>query len=718
MTAAAHAFTLTGRNPVKEKARNPNLNRDRAKDEAKARIEEYLRGKGLPLTRPFRCLNPQHTDTHASMSFDRDRQRVKCFACGATYDLFDLVGLDYGLQEFPAKLAKACELYNIPLDEAGGQREPAPKTQPAKEPKPAADPAQPPADYMDYLRECYERLTDPACVEYLNRRGISLQTAQAEVMGYDPAYYFSGYGERPAIIIGTSAFSYVARNTDPNAPENARYRKKGQTALFGGASLPFAKVPLFVTEGEIDAISIREAGGEAVALGSAANTGLLIETVKNNKPAQPLILALDNDKAGKEATEKLKAALEQQQIVFTAPADLYGKRKDANEALTAEKEEFAARLKAAEAEAAEAWEAAAAAERTREERAQREKQEQQEAEKAEYMKNSAAAHIAEFENGIKESANTPAIKTGFYSLDAITDGGLYEGLYIIGAMSSLGKTTFALQLMDNIAQAGKDCLIFSLEMARSELMAKSISRETYLLAGEDKRNAKTTRGIIAGARYAAYSEKEKQLIRDATAAYKKYADHIFISEGVGDIGAAQIRETVEKHIAATGSKPVVLIDYLQILAPVDPHYSDKQNTDKAVLELKRLSRDYKIPVIGISSFNRDSYKEGATGRVSLTDFKESGAIEYSADVLIGLEFAAAAKDGKTNNYEERAEKKKIPRKIRLVILKNRNGQAWAETEFEYNPLFNYFTDGKDENGFEPLPEQAALPFNFDKARKI
>ena len=91
----------------------------------------------------------------------------------------------------------------------------------------------------------------------------------------------------------------------------------------------------------------------------------------------------------------------------------------------------------------------------------------------------------------------------------------------------------------------------------------------------------------------------------------------------------------------------MLIDYLQIVAPADMRATDKQNTDKAVLELKRISRDFKIPVIGISSFNRDSYKAGGgvnQGKVSMTDYKESGAVEYSADVLIGLEFAGAGSD--------------------------------------------------------------------------
>jgi replicative DNA helicase len=60
----------------------------------------------------------------------------------------------------------------------------------------------------------------------------------------------------------------------------------------------------------------------------------------------------------------------------------------------------------------------------------------------------------------------------------LLDDGLYEGLYIVGAMSSLGKTTFVTQIGDQIANNGTDVLIFSLEMSRYELMAKSISRLT------------------------------------------------------------------------------------------------------------------------------------------------------------------------------------------------------------------------------------------------
>ena len=192
------------------------------------------------------------------------------------------------------------------------------------------------------------------------------------------------------------------------------------------------------------------------------------------------------------------------------------------------------------------------------------------------------------------------------------------------------------------------------------------------------------------------------MINKSVKAYKKYAKHIYIHEGIGDIGIKRIRKVVQKHITFTGNKPIVLIDYLQILAPYEIRSTDKQNTDKAVLELKRLSRDFKIPVISISSFNRDSYKEssGTKGRATQAAFKESGAIEYSADVLIGLEFAGAGVDG----YSEQNEKITDPRRIKLVVLKNRNGKAWATANFKYHTLFNCFEEyNSDFNTSEEYP---------------
>ena len=307
--------------------------------------------------------------------------------------------------------------------------------------------------------------------------------------------------------------------------------------------------------------------------------------------------------------------------------------------------------------------------------------------KEKYLETSTDNYIQDFLDGIADSVNTPCISTGFPMLDEVLDGGLYEGLYIVGAISSLGKTTLVTQIADQVASKGHDVLIFSLEMARSELMAKSISRHTImevLQTGGDTKNAKTVRGITAGVRYANYNDTEKELIKNAVTAYGDYAKHIYITEGVGDLGARQIRETVEKHVQYTGNTPLVIIDYLQILAPYNERATDKQNTDKAVMELKRISREFKTPVIGISSFNRDNYNNA----VSMQAFKESGAIEYSSDILIGLQLKGAG----DKDFDPTEAKKKNPREIELVILKNRNGQTGTKIPLEFYPLFNYFTE--------------------------
>lgn len=647
------------------------MDREQARNIVKGYLGDYLNSKGINTRKPFNCLNPEHPDRHPSMSYDSKRQRCKCFSCGASYDIFDLIRIDYGLSEDIDVFNKAYELYGLTIDsQQPAEQKPAPKKE-----APKAE------DYMDYYKKAQAARKDPAAQDYLRQRGISEEVAAKYWLGYDAAYNTFDVDENGqnsfstwrALIIPTGKGSYIARNMDtPKEPaKKNRYRKKGASLLFNSKALYTAEKPVFIVEGELDALSIIEAGGQAVGLGSTSNYKQLADLIAKQKPVQPLILALDADEEGRKAEEQLADELTRLQASFYR-YNLYGAAKDANEALLIDREGFIAEVAAAERAQEVELEAIA------------------EAAKEKYLQTSAAAHMQDFLDGITASANTPVISTGFFNLDSILDGGLYEGLYILGAISSLGKTTLALQLADNLAKAGQDVLIFSLEMARSELIAKSISRLTYLLA-DNKADAKTTRGITAGARYAGYSKTEKALINKAIGSYKEYAQHIYIHEGIGDIGVEKVKEVVQQHISITGSKPVVILDYIQILAPYDMRSTDKQNTDKAVLELKRLSRDCKVTVLGISSFNRDSYKAGGginQGKVSMTDYKESGALEYSADVLMGLEFASAG----TKEYNEREEKRKDPRQIRLVVLKNRNGKAWESCSFNYFPLFNYYSE--------------------------
>ena len=131
--------------------------------------------------------------------------------------------------------------------------------------------------------------------------------------------------------------------------------------------------------------------------------------------------------------------------------------------------------------------------------------------------------------------------------------------------------------------------------------------------------------------------------------------------------------------------------------------TDKQVTDKNITELKRISRDFNCVILGISSFNRESYKE----EVSMASFKESGAIEYGSDVLIGMQYKGIEREvnfgkmesdkdynaRKANFYKELEEKRAngefIP--LQLKILKNRNGKT-SKVDFYFKPPYNYFTD--------------------------
>ena len=401
--------------------------------------------------------------------------------------------------------------------------------------------------------------------------------------------------------------------------------KEGKTHIFNIAALKTAQKPIIVVEGELDAISIIQSGGDAVALGSVAMTDRFILEVEKSQPKQPLIIAFDNDESGRKAIEKIKAkkielAERAIKIYFPDVKTLFKGCKDANELL--QKNEFELMAVVDECNNYEEYERQAAL--------------------LQLQKDSVTNAKTIFDESIEQSKTGSFIPTGFNNLDSLLEGGLYSGLYIVGAISSLGKTTLCLQIGDQIAKTGNDVLIFSLEMSKLELMAKSISRITSILDIEQSKsntNAKTTRGILTGSRYQRYNAMELELIKKAKDIYfSEYAKHLYIYEGMGNIGVEQVKNRVESFKRITGKAPTVIIDYLQILAPAPENkfMTDKQNTDFNVMQLKRISRDYNTAVIGISSFNRENY----TAPVNMASFKESGAIEYSSDVLIGLQYKA------------------------------------------------------------------------------
>lgn len=322
--------------------------------------------------------------------------------------------------------------------------------------------------------------------------------------------------------------------------------------------------------------------------------------------------------------------------------------------------------------------------------------------KDDYLAQSAGATLGDFFKDLENQ--TPPTPTGFKELDKALEGGLYEGLYILGAISSMGKTTYILQIADQVAAAGRDVLFYSLEMAKSELISKSLSRLTLQISKSAKA-AKNDRAITSPEKIAAYTDADKKLLQDAGSAYKQIGAHLWLNEGVGDINTDKIRQGVERHIALTGNRPVVIIDYFQILPSIDPRLSDKQAADRNIFNIKRLSRDFKIPIIVISSLNRGSYDKA----VNMSAYKESGGIEYTADVLLGLQ-ASGAEDADAGASEQC--RGKAIRDVEIKILKNRHGRITAKGEaiqYKYYAMFNLMqeTDGGE---FIPIYDASETPF--------
>jgi replicative DNA helicase len=667
---------------------------DSDKQSAKTRLGEFLESRGIDINKPFRCLNPEHEDKKPSMSFDSKRNRVKCFSCGANYDIFSLIGIEYrvcgyemfkktyeilgisGLSEnsrlksrIKPENRKTSSFIGLSENKSTRYSEP-PENQKTSSFIGFSENTSTKYGEKSEIPHYSSEMSSEACF-YLAKRGISLKTAEKFNLGFVREWKHPktalnpNIPHSPRIIVPTSKNSYLARDIRENLTDIQRKYSKikvGKVSVFNSDTLLTSVKPVFVVEGEFDALSICETGAAAVALGSTAYVGKFLSFIGENRPKCTLIIALDSDNAGKTASVKLMSGLAEIGVCCIS-ANINGNYKDANEFLVADRQSFEEIIRKTEIIAADSAVP----------------------ECFDEIK-SVKHEIADFFNAVLSDIGTPAFSTGFDVLDKTLDGGFYEGLYIIGAVSSLGKTSFMLQIADQSAALGQDVLIFSLEMAKTELMAKSISRQTFIrtFAGGECAFAKTSRDITVKKRYDSFNDKETSLIFNAIEDYYSFAGNVFIFEGVGNIGTSEIRDVVEKIIKQRRKPPVIFIDYLQILAPFSVRMSDKQNTDKSVLELKRLSRDLKVPVIAVSSFNRESYD----GKVSMRSFKESGAIEYSSDVLIGLQLKGVGSDG----FDVDNNKKKEPRNVELVVLKNRNGETGGRIFFDYYARFNYFRE--------------------------
>lgn len=612
------------------------------------------------------CKNGTGDDGDGLQPIPRDKggdgYRLHCFKCGWTGDVIDAYQLANGC-DFNTALNELCERFGIEIDGTRADLRPAKAqtrlTTQSDEKRPENVPTT--RDFGQYIADCARNLTDPRATAYLQARGLSIETATAYGLGFDAQADPAGTGHKcPRLIIPFSRHSYTARSIDPTTPP--KYKAMNPT---GSKVEPFNMAalydddprPVFVTEAAIDALSIIEVGGVAIGTNSAGNWRLVAEAAKRKRPRKVLIMAFDDDEAGHRAAKDLKSALDALNVSCTSCTP-YNGAKDANEALTSNRAAFAQAIAEAQRQATKPDNV------------------------ADFMLN----HMADEMDALRAQKGR---KTGFSNLDNEA-GSVYNGLYIVGGISSLGKTTFVAQLCDQMAAQGQHVLFFSLEQSRLEIVSKSIARRT---ATTDFRSAVTSLQVRMGD----FTPAMVEAIRGYT---NDIADRVSVIEGNFNCTVGYIREYTARYIEQNGVRPVVIIDYLQVMQPdIDPD-TGRKITDKrlaidySLTELKRMSRKLEVPVFVVSSVNRTNYLTP----IDFESFKESGNIEYTADVVWGLQLTAVnSKEfenddkGKVKRRKKIAEEKeKDPRDVELVCLKNRYGRCHYKARFEYHPKNDLF----------------------------
>ena len=364
---------------------------NQAKEYLKEQLVDYLEQMNIDVRRNFICLNPDHEETTPSMSYDKRRNKVHCFGCRVDYDIFNLIGIEYGLDDFQSQFNKACELYDVKVEQnytAKPKRARALKNERESEVSIM--------DTISYYKECEKSVHRTS---YFKSRGLSDETIKNFSLGYDAT-------ERRAIIPVTREF-YISRSVSGKGFHNP----SGVKSTIYHKTVKDRNKPIFVVESAFCALSIAEVGGNAIALNSTNNSPQLIELIKEQALYElRFVLSLDNDKTGREATYNLMNELRKLNVECI-DYNVSDEFKDPNELLVADP----SRLKANVEEAEQAFD-----------KYLDELKAEQEAEKQrikeEYRTKSALGHLQGFIDGIA-SVNTNYIPTGFTDLDKTLGGG-------------------------------------------------------------------------------------------------------------------------------------------------------------------------------------------------------------------------------------------------------------------------------------------------------
>lgn len=227
--------------------------------------------------------------------------------------------------------------------------------------------------------------------------------------------------------------------------------------------------------------------------------------------------------------------------------------------------------------------------------------------------------FAQIERFREQRGTVTGVPTGFADLDDIT-GGLHPGdLVLLGARPSLGKTALALQVAVHAA-ASVPVAFFSVEMSRVPLGLRAV-------AGESRVDGwRMTHGYL--------NDTEQHRVGAAIARIAE--TQLFIDESPM-LSPIQVRSKLRRLRARTGTLGLVVIDYLQLLAPLSEHRKENKVNQVAGISraLKVMAREFNVPFLVLAQLNR-GLEQSSDKVPKLSDLRDSGALEQDADIVLLL----------------------------------------------------------------------------------
>ena len=218
----------------------------------------------------------------------------------------------------------------------------------------------------------------------------------------------------------------------------------------------------------------------------------------------------------------------------------------------------------------------------------------------------------------------PGVTTGFASLDRMTGGWKRGLLYICGARTSIGKTTFAAASMLRLMEIGSPVFLFTLETTRREMM----ERMWHAMARVD----------IRAHRSLPMDSPQRELQRDQLVDAMNRFDRLPLTiDDRRGMMPLDIRGTLLAYSQGNGPPDLVVIDYLNLVRSQESRRSRYEQVSETVRALKDVGGEADVPLLLLAQLSREPERRNDSARrPALADFRDAGTIEEVASCVLGL----------------------------------------------------------------------------------